>query len=82
MGGSLAKSAIVPVRIIEAFRHYLKLEGSVAGRTEFVALLDAHLTDRGFCSDMKPLLRVGITYDPQQAGEYVKNKLLNLLREQ
>jgi hypothetical protein len=55
------------------------LEGSVAGRAEFVALLDAHLADRGFCSDMNPLLRVGITYDPQQAGKYVKTNLLSLL---
>ena len=57
----------------------LRMEGSVAGRAAFVALLDAHLGDRGFCSDMNPLLRVGITYDPQQAGDYVKTKLLSLL---
>ena len=75
----LAKPAVNPARIIESFQHYLKMEGSVAGRSEFVALLDAHLADRGFCSDMNPLLRVGITYDPQQAGDYVKTKLLSLL---
>jgi hypothetical protein len=44
-----------------------------------VELLDAHLADRGFCSDMNQLFRAGITYDPQQAGQYVKTKLLNLL---
>jgi predicted nucleotidyltransferase component of viral defense system len=76
---TLAKRPVVPAKIIESFRHYLKLEGSVAGRAEFVALLDAHLADRGFCSDMNPLLRVGITYDPQQAGKYVKTNLLSLL---
>jgi hypothetical protein len=27
------------------------------------------------------LLRAGITYDPQQAGDYVKTKLLSLLPE-
>ena len=76
---TLAKPAVVPARIIESFQHYLKLEGSVAGRAEFISLLGAHLADRGFCSDMNPLLRVGITYDPQQAGDYVKTKLLSLL---
>jgi predicted nucleotidyltransferase component of viral defense system len=76
---SLAKPPVVPAKIIESFQHYLKLEGSFAGRAEFIALLDAHLADRGFCSDMNPLLRVGITYDPQQAGDYVKTKLLSLL---
>lgn len=76
-----AKPSVVPTRIIEAFQHYLKQESSVAGRAEFVALLDAHLADRGFCSDMSQLLRMGTSYDPQEAGQLVKTKLLNLLPE-
>jgi predicted nucleotidyltransferase component of viral defense system len=78
---TLAKPAVAPAGIIESFQHYLKLESSVAGRAEFISLLDGHLADRGFCSDMKQLLRAGIDYDPQQAGEYVKSKLLALLPE-
>ncbi len=74
-----AKPAVAPARIVESFQYYLKLEGSVAGRAEFISLLDAHLADRGFCSDMNSLLRVGISYDPQQAGDTVKTKLLSLL---
>jgi hypothetical protein len=50
-------------------------------RLEFVSLLDAHLADRGFCSDMNQLLRVGIAYDPNHAGELVKATLLSLLPE-
>jgi predicted nucleotidyltransferase component of viral defense system len=76
---TLAKPVVIPAKIIESFQHYLKLEGSVAGRAEFISLLEAHLADRGFCSDMNQLLRAGIAYDPQQAGEYVKTKLLALL---
>jgi hypothetical protein len=30
-------------------------------------------------SDMQPLLRSDITYDPRAAGKYVKTHLLNLL---
>ena len=75
----LALPSVDPAGIIASFQHYLKAEKSVAGRAEFVALLDAHLADRGFCSDMIPLLRVGITYDPQQAGTFVKERLLSLL---
>jgi predicted nucleotidyltransferase component of viral defense system len=78
---TLAKPLVVPARIIESFQHYLELEGSVVGRAEFVAILDAHLADSGFRSDMNQLLRVGITYDPQQAGQYVKTKLLAWLPE-
>lgn len=46
-----ARLPVVSVKIIESFQHYLRLEGSAAGRSEFIALLDAHLADRGFCSD-------------------------------
>jgi predicted nucleotidyltransferase component of viral defense system len=80
---ALTKSAkpIAPAAIIESFQHYMKQEGTTAGRSEFVAILDAHLKDRGFCSDTEQLLRSGITYDPQSAGRYVKAKLLSLLPE-
>jgi predicted nucleotidyltransferase component of viral defense system len=70
---------VEPAAIIESFQHYMKQEGTTAGRAEFVAILDAHLKDRGFCSDTEPLLRSGITYDPQLAGRYVKANLLSLL---
>ena len=68
-----------PAAIIASFEHYLKQEGTKAGRAEFTGILDNHLKDRGFCSDMQPLLRTDITYDPQAAGKFVKTHLLNLL---
>ncbi len=74
-------SPIQPAGIIESFQHYMKQEGTKAGRAEFIGILDAHLRDRGFCSDMEPLLRTGISYDPQVAGLYVKTNLLSLLPE-
>ncbi len=78
---ALTKSAkpVDPAAIIESFQHYMKQEGTTAGRAEFVGILEAHLKDRGFCSDMELLLRHGITYDPQTAGSYVKTHLLKLL---
>jgi predicted nucleotidyltransferase component of viral defense system len=68
-----------PAAIIASFEHYLKQEGTKAGRAEFIGILDDHLKDRGFCTDMQPMLRTDITYDPQAAGKYVKRHLLNLL---
>ncbi len=70
-----------PAAIIASFEHYLKQEGTKAGRAEFIGVLDNHLKDRGFCSDMQPLLRTDIHYDPQAAGKLVKTHLLNLLPE-
>jgi len=76
-----AQPAVEPALVVESFRHYLAQEGGSAGRSEFVALLDAHLADRGFCSDMESLLRTGEHYDPQEAGARVKAVLLALLPE-
>ena len=70
-----------PSAIIESFQHYMKQEGTTAGRAEFIEILEGHLRDRGFCSDMAPLARTGITYNPQTAGKYIKANLLKLLPE-
>ena len=80
---ALTKSTtpVEPAGIIESFQHYMKQEGTKAHRAEFIGILDAHLRDRGFCSDMEPLLRAGISYDPQIAGTCVKTNLLSLLPE-
>jgi predicted nucleotidyltransferase component of viral defense system len=80
---ALTKSTtpVNPSAIIESFQHYMKQEGTRADRAEFVGILEAHLKDRGFCSDMEPLLRSGISYDPQSAGSYIKTNLLSLLPE-
>jgi predicted nucleotidyltransferase component of viral defense system len=78
---TLANPRVNPAAIIESFRHYLRQESSAAGRAEFIGILESHLADHGFCSDMDQLLRVGIIYDPREAGDYVKAKLLTLLPE-
>jgi predicted nucleotidyltransferase component of viral defense system len=73
-GGSLNSA-----RVVECFLFYLEKEGGIAGREEFFEILDGHLADAGFCSDMEPLLRLGIDYDPQAAGRFVKERLLAFL---
>lgn len=80
---ALEKSSppISPDAVIESFQHYLAKEGAAAGREEFLALLDAHLADRGFCSDMETLLRPGISYNPANAGYILKRDVLSLLPE-
>jgi predicted nucleotidyltransferase component of viral defense system len=74
-----AQPPVDPVGIIDSFEHYLQKEGSTAGREEFISLLGEHLKDRGFCTDMEPLLRHGIDYDPHLAGDLVVSRLLNHL---
>jgi predicted nucleotidyltransferase component of viral defense system len=78
---TLAKPPVNPAAVIESFQHYLRQEGSRAGRREFVRILESHLADRGFCSDMDQLLRAGVVYDPWAAGVYLRERLLSLLPE-
>ncbi len=59
----------------------MRQEGASAGRAEFLGILDNYLADLGFCSDMRVLLRSGLSSDPQAAGAVVKQNLLRLLPE-
>lgn len=76
-----ANPPVDPAAVVESFLHYLKQEGGDGARAEFAGILDSHLADRGFCTDMDPLLRVGEVYDPHLAGKLVRVKLLSLLPE-
>lgn len=76
-----AGTPVNPEEIIELFLYYLQQEGTVATRDEFIGLLQSHLNDRGFLTDMNALLRTGIAYDPIAAGDYVIGSLLKLLPE-
>lgn len=76
---TLARPPVDPDAVVRSFLHYLEQEDSRAGRSEFISILDAHLTDAGFLSDMNHLLRKGIVYDPQMAGSYIRSNLLSRL---
>ena len=76
-----AGTPVNPAEIIELFLYYLQQEGTVATRDEFIGLLQSHLNDRGFLTDMNALLRTGIAYDPVVAGDFVISNLLQLLHE-
>jgi predicted nucleotidyltransferase component of viral defense system len=67
---------VAPTRVIEAFQHYMALEGTEVPRQEFLEQLKFRLADRGFCSDMEPLLRMGLRYNPQAAGNFIRDELL------
>lgn len=76
---TLARPPVDPDAVVRSFLHYLEQEDSRAGRSEFISILGAHLTDAGFLSDMNHLLRKGIVYDPQMAGSYIRSNLLSQL---
>jgi predicted nucleotidyltransferase component of viral defense system len=76
---ALTAPGAVPIeadQVVASFLHYMQAEGTEVRRAAFLAELDIRLADRGFCSDMEPLLRTGLLYDPQTAGRLVRNQLI------
>ena len=74
-------TSIAPADVIAAFQHYMTQEGTEVRQGAFLAALNERLADSGFCSDMRPLLRTGLTYDPQLAGRLIQQKILAQLPE-
>ncbi|MEK7466469.1 MAG: nucleotidyl transferase AbiEii/AbiGii toxin family protein [Planctomycetota bacterium] len=72
---------IDPREVIESFLYYMRLEGTPVSRRAFLKELDLRLADAGFCADMNSLLRTGLTYDPQQAGKVIRERLIARLPE-
>jgi len=61
-------ASVDPGEIVRSFQHYMKLENTPVRRRDFLEQLGQRLADRGFCSDMEPLLRTGLSYDPAAGG--------------
>lgn len=78
---ALTQTQVDTNKVIDAFTHYMKQENAKAGRDEFIGILNGHLKDQGFLTDMNPLLRTGIPYEPLAAGQYVIEHLLMLIPE-
>jgi predicted nucleotidyltransferase component of viral defense system len=82
---ALTTESVLPVKvedIVSAFQHYMREEDTKVPRAEFVAHLRSCMEDRtGFCTDMTPLLRKNLAYDPRKAGSYVESKVLSRLPE-
>lgn len=68
-----------PAIVAKAFSHYMADEGKTIKRAEFIDALDNRLKHAGFRSDMKQLLRSGISYDIDLAGAMVRERILDLL---
>ncbi|MBU6438895.1 MAG: nucleotidyl transferase AbiEii/AbiGii toxin family protein [Betaproteobacteria bacterium] len=75
-----AEMPVSPGKVLEAFVHYMRNEGSRVHRAEFLDHLDACLADTvGYGTDMRPLLRRDLDYDPQVAGRLFKDAILSRL---
>lgn len=62
-----AISSVDPARVGEAFRFYMKQEGSTFNATNIQSELARRMNSRKFLSDMDGYLASGKTYSPQNA---------------
>lgn len=65
-----------PRKVVAAFQHYMRAEGSRISRQDFYEALDERIADPDFRHDVPALLRQGISYDVDVAGALVREQLL------
>ena len=68
-----------PGRIVACFERYIRESGARVTRAMFEENLARKLNDPVFGSDMTPLLRPGLSWDIDRAGEVVREELIALL---
>ena len=66
-------------KVIEAFRHYMNEEGNGVSQKEFIANMEMKIEDAEFVGDMHGLLLSVIAYDKNEAYEFVKKEILEML---
>ena len=62
--------------VVTAFRHYMSAQNHPVSSAEFAINLAAKMRHPGFLSDISPLLRPGVQYDPNQAYQWFMTELM------
>lgn len=73
---ALATNTVDPSQVIRCFRKYTGDTNPPLTRDVFTRNLEEKLSNAGFLSDMAPLLRPGLNYDPSEAYRLVNEQLL------
>ncbi|MCP9765666.1 nucleotidyl transferase AbiEii/AbiGii toxin family protein [Lacihabitans soyangensis] len=63
-------------RLVAAFKHYMHEEGNAVTQKDFMENMEKKIEDADFVGDMNGLLRSGISYDINEAYEFVKKEIL------
>lgn len=65
--------------LVHAFERYMELGGTPVTRAQVEASMAAKMTDRTFLDDVPALLRTGLSYDPDEAWNLVRESLITKL---
>ncbi len=71
--------AVKPIRIIDAFRQYMKVGRTPITHEGFQRNLDEKLASPAFLNDVPPLLNPTVVYNPREAARVITAELLRLL---
>jgi predicted nucleotidyltransferase component of viral defense system len=66
-----------PDRIVHAFCDYMRRENTIVSADEFGAALTKKLRTSAFRKDMETMLRPGIRFDTDEAGQIVRDRLIS-----
>lgn len=75
----LDQKLIEPQQVLACFLQYMDQAGRAVTRAEFERNLHEKSIDRGFLTDIKPLLAAGVQYDASAALEAVRTSLVTIL---
>lgn len=73
---AITQSDVKPLTIIKAWNFYMEEEGNNVTQKEFLENMEKKILDQDFLGDMEGLLRPDLTYDINNAYEFVKAELL------
>lgn len=66
-------------RIVACFQRYMEHGKTPVSRAEYERNLESKRRDAGFMEDIRPLLPAGVVYDPVEALETIRNRLVAIL---
>jgi predicted nucleotidyltransferase component of viral defense system len=76
---ALEETSADPTRILECFAKYMEQGSYRVSRAEFERNIHLKLQDKGFTSDMSPLLATGRSWDLEKAVELVSKNLIEVI---
>lgn len=73
---AITQKNVDPSKIIEAWHFYMKEEGNSMTQKEFLENMEKKIKDPDFLNDMEGLLRPHLSYEVNEAYEFIKIELL------
>lgn len=78
---AMNKTNVEPTKILQAWNFYMEHEKHIITKQDFIDNMEKKVADKEFTDDMEGLLRPGTFYDTKDAFKFIKNLLLEKIKE-